>query len=699
MSGFRSLPHRYVRQLDHWTEYPAAEAISGWTTETHPQYRDIMYPTDVLSPSLLAAQAALGIAPPVATFLFSDALFERLLEHLPVEALLEHVQSSNYGVLWTALLEAGASFHIVPMPVCELSVGRSYVGPGRVDERERREMMAAGCRYGGVRPPGPVAATVLARVGARPGGRTLLREPARALRASFFGRLNSEAPAMFSEDLLECATGRGPWAHAQQVRRSSASRRLRRLIRTVVGKSLDRIVPARRRRAAVSHDRRARARDLATRILERNLAPRIHEAAARHPQRPRSVREVLQINTEATAGGAARIVSVLHDGLTDSRIQSTRMVAPRALATAREDPTFIGVPALEGSLQQELREVEKERGWLDLLQLGSLRISRTDAFARADLVHFHNLHGAYFSPYAIAEISSRKPAVWTLHDMQAITGHCASAFDCTQWISGCLTCPYLSVYPRLQRDTVELLWNTKHAIYGAVQFAVVTPSLWLLNKVKRSVLRDQNLRMIYNGIDEAVFQPVDPMDARRALGLPHDQKIIVFAASSSDRDFAKGGWHVERTYRNLEGRADLLFIRLGGSSTPGYRTSSWREEGYIDQAEQLALYYAAADAFLYPSLAESFGLVVAEAMACNTPVVAFDVGGIPEIIGDAPHRGTCVPVGNTTELTKALVRYIDGEVERSGDRQSGHERVVSRFTETEMVERYKDLYSEVATGR
>ena len=92
-----------------------------------------------------------------------------------------------------------------------------------------------------------------------------------------------------------------------------------------------------------------------------------------------------------------------------------------------------------------------------------------------------------FNLWSLPLLSALKPTVWTLHDMQALTGHCAHSLDCDRWQleTGCGHCPYLKAYPRLWRDTTHQLWKNKQTIYTHSSLYLVTPSVWLQRLIEK----------------------------------------------------------------------------------------------------------------------------------------------------------------------------------------------------------------------
>ena len=73
----------------------------------------------------------------------------------------------------------------------------------------------------------------------------------------------------------------------------------------------------------------------------------------------------------------------------------------------------------------------------------SLRLLEADVLREADIVHLHHLYGGAFSLEILPQLAANKPLIWTLHDMSALTGHCAYAYECTRWQTGCYDCPML----------------------------------------------------------------------------------------------------------------------------------------------------------------------------------------------------------------------------------------------------------------
>ena len=159
------------------------------------------------------------------------------------------------------------------------------------------------------------------------------------------------------------------------------------------------------------------------------------------------------------------------------------------------------------------------------------------------------------------------------------------------------------------------------------------------------------VRVIHNGIDPDEYRPVEAPDRLRALGVDPDLPIVLFVGRVTRQ---KGILHLVRAIRHLEPGVQVVLC-AGAPDTPEIGAEmtalveAARHESQVPivwiaemlpKADTIALYSHAA-LFVCPSVYEPFGIINLEAMACETPVVASAVGGIPEII--TPATGVLVP--------------------------------------------------------
>ena len=423
--------------------------------------------------------------------------------------------------------------------------------------------------------------------------------------------------------------------------------------------------------------------ELQTRINEylSNLKPLIRKYPPN--DRKRKVRCVLFINHLDQKGGAAKVCYRIFKYLQQKKINSYLMV--RKKITDGKNVTVIKPMYSEN--QQFLGGIQERRGWMDMFHYSSFNLKNTPEFQAADVVHLHNLHKNYFSLLALPELSCLKPVIWTLHDMFAFTGRCMNSYDCSRWEQGCRECPHPDVEPKVLTDRSDLLWQLKKIIYQYSDIAIVCPSRWLQQKLAKSILKDKKSTLIYNGVDETVFKNHNKRKARKHLKLPNDKVILLFVAYGGLKLKTKGGHLIENVLQRLAGR-DILILGIGasGGSSPNLKALP-----YMEDEKELALYYAAADLFLYPSLADNFPLVVLESLSCGTPVISFNTGGIPEAVTHKKN-GYIAEYNNIDDLVKGVEFFLENPLLMKKAGRNARRTVLEKFTLKRMIKNYWNLY-------
>ena len=195
------------------------------------------------------------------------------------------------------------------------------------------------------------------------------------------------------------------------------------------------------------------------------------------------------------------------------------------------------------------------------------------------------------------------------------------------------------------------------------------------------------------GIDVKHYQRRDSSALRAELGLG-GKRVVLYVGFSTPR---KGLEYLGLALNDLGPECRLLIV---GKWERGYRerferslSSQSRERviqvGYVPD-EMMPFYYSLADLFVLPSLLEGFGLPLAEAMACGTPIVATTAGSIPEVVGDA---GLLVPAMDSPALADAVRDLLANELLRRDMGARGVERARSIYSRENMVGRTLDAYA------
>jgi glycosyltransferase involved in cell wall biosynthesis len=410
------------------------------------------------------------------------------------------------------------------------------------------------------------------------------------------------------------------------------------------------------------------------------------------------LRKVLIVNTADRGGGAEVTAMSLLDGFQALGTETWLAVGAKLTDHPRVVP-FHSSPDVDyrphATVTARLALAARRRAhrWLGLEDFDHpySRYALDLVGSRPDVLLCNNLHGGYFDLRALAWLSQRVPVILRLGDSWLFTGHCACPLGCSRWETGCGSCPDLSIPPAIARDATWINWRRKQRIFAASRLCVVTPSRWLEERARRSMLAPavEHWAVVPNGVDLEYFNPGTQDEARRALGIGRDRRVMLFVATSGRdnpyKDFATIRAAMQRIARSgAHTPLELFVVGKAGPDellTEGVRI---RHFPYCASRRKLANLYRAADLYLHAAAEEAFCRTAAEALACGTPVVAAATGGIAEVV-DHDHTGLLVRPGRDAELAASVRVLLLDEVRRRGMGLAGVEAARTRFDEREIV--------------
>ncbi len=331
----------------------------------------------------------------------------------------------------------------------------------------------------------------------------------------------------------------------------------------------------------------------------------------------------------------------------------------------------------------------------------SFKIPKHNFFKQADILNFHSLHGAYFNYLALPKLTKHKPAVYTLHDVWSFTGHCAFNFDCGRWKTGCGKCPYPNNYPAIKRDSTRLEWKLKKRTYERSQLTIVTPSNWLSALAKQSMLGEFNIHTIPYGLDTNVFEPLDPHYCRKILGVPEGKKVLLFGAMGLD-DHRKGGDLLVKALNKMpKSLKESLVLLTLGQADELYKNSidiQTLNLGYVSGDRMKAIAFSAADIFIFPTRNDNLPCIIQESLACGTPVVSFDINGVPDLVRPG-ITGYLAEPENADSFLEKIMQLLEEDKIREEMKKKCREVAVNEYRLDIQAQRYKDLFSTLLNSK
>ncbi len=347
---------------------------------------------------------------------------------------------------------------------------------------------------------------------------------------------------------------------------------------------------------------------------------------------------ILMLNTSDLEGGAARAAYNLHKSLRDININSNMLVqlkqSDNLYVTGQKNkiektinlirPHIDKLPLLLYPSHSETWNVS----WLPGNVINKIKI------LKPDIVHIHWICKGFIPVTSLEHIKT--PIVWTLHDSWPFTGGCHITYNCNKYKHICNACPELN--STFYYDLSRWVYNRKAKVYKKLltKMTVVTPSRWMADCVKESsLMKDFPVEIIPSGVDTNIFKPLDKYTARTILNLDKNKKYLLFGALSATSDKNKGFHYLIPALKILSKKLqdiELLVFGASGTKEPVDYPFPVTYLGRLYDDISLSILYSASDAVVVPSMSESQSLVTLEALSCGRPVVAFNVGGIPDMV-------------------------------------------------------------------
>ncbi len=411
--------------------------------------------------------------------------------------------------------------------------------------------------------------------------------------------------------------------------------------------------------------------------------------------------KVWQLSRDDNSGGASRAAYRLHVALTQCGIDSHMRVLTRETANDR----VIAGPAprtlrqrIVSRLQRELRDRNHKKFKTDNLILHSFghetaglvdELNQCDA----DVLNIHWI-AKFLSVEDIGRLT--KPLVWTLHDMWAFCGgeHVAPDDEHSRFRVGYL--PDNRPAGESGPDLNRLTWQAKRRAWANQRFTIVTPGNWMAGCVRDSVLfRDSPVHVIPNPLEmEQLWRPLPRQFARAALGLDPDKQFVL-AGSAGGMPHLKGEDLLRECMARVEasapGQVELLMFgqRRPAGSADWPCPVHWL--GPVHDDHVLATLYCAADVMMVPSRQDNLPNTAVESHACGTPVVAFTIGGLPDIVTHQ-RTGWLAKPFDTGDLAQGVLWVLADKQRWQALSEAARQSALSKYAAAVVTAQYMAVY-------
>ena len=403
--------------------------------------------------------------------------------------------------------------------------------------------------------------------------------------------------------------------------------------------------------------------------------------------------KILLINYSDYLGGSGIASKRLAEALNKAGHKATLGV----LRKRTDSPFVTELPKNENFEKQNAKIIKKSMlkttnsATHSMNRLSRLNVNKINAFD-CDIVHIGCINGSTISIEDIAKI--KKPIVWTLRDLWPICGaeHYPNILENDRrFIDGYTK----ENFPKTSsgRDICRLTWERKKRAWKNLVFTWTALSNFQVKLLVDSALfKGQNVDVIPNIIPTEIFKPLNKIAIRKIFNIPLNKKIIGFSSFSQvdGKKNIKGTWFLLNALKKISNKNNYLAMIIGPTeenfldSLPIKAIST----GSISDERILAALYNSCDCFVVPSIIETFCNVVYEALACEIPVIAFNVHAMPDAITHK-QTGYLAKPFQTKDLFDGILYCLQNQKLL---KKQIHKSNKAKFNEKATVEKYLQVY-------
>ncbi len=413
---------------------------------------------------------------------------------------------------------------------------------------------------------------------------------------------------------------------------------------------------------------------------------------------------IAHLNSSNIHGGSGRAAYRIHKSLKevglDSRMFVLREFSPDLDVKVVSDK-WVGKflkkvrPRYEKQILNKYRSREKK---IFSIASKGINVTKEKIIRDSDIINLHWINRGFLSLKSIEQIGKlNKPIVWTLHDMWAFTGGCHYSGGCSRYKDRCGECPILN--SNKFRDLSWKILSRKMKVFKELNLTILTPSNWLADCVKSSFLfKDCTIKVIPNPIDINVFKPIGKEKAREILNLSNNKYLVLFGVSSKANIKRKGVNYliealliISHKFPELSEKIELLVFGIPRAEKIENIPFKTHFLGALHDDFTIDLCYNAADIFVLPSIEDNLPNTLIESLACGTPVVGFNTGGIPDALTHKDN-GYIAEYNKAEDLARGIGWILEDKNRLKNLGKNAREKAVKNYTYEIIGERYSKLY-------
>lgn len=291
------------------------------------------------------------------------------------------------------------------------------------------------------------------------------------------------------------------------------------------------------------------------------------------------------------------------------------------------------------------------------------------------------------------------PIYWYMPDMVPFTGGCHYAWDCNGYKNICGNCP--GIYSNDANDITFKNLKFKEKYFEKTNLKIVAGSEFAYNQAKSSTLfKNKSISKILGSVDHDIFAHVAKTEGKKKYNIPNNKKVIFFGATTIIEK-RKGMKYLVDSLNILKQNNkipyDILLLVAGNNfdKLENLLPFETRYLGLLENNEQLASAFQAADVFVCPSIEDSGPMMINDAIMCGTPVVSFEMGVAFDLIING-KTGYMAKLYDSNALAEGIEKILNLDpVEYDSMTENCRRLAIEEFSVNSQTSKFINLFENI----